>query len=78
MLDFLIPRFSAWITHLAWYQYVGEIIASIFFVASFFTKRLISVPQEEKLILWKKFLRSSGFLLAFASIAIPWMISGLF
>ena len=38
----------------------------------------ISVSDNKKQRLWRNFLRSSSFLISFASIAIPWMIRGLF
>ena len=78
MLDLIIPSFYSWITHLSWYQSIGEILAIALFIASFLTKRLSTTSTKEKLILWRNFLRSSSFLLAFASIAIPWMISEIF
>ncbi len=62
------------ITHLKWYQYLGEFIALILYISSI----IIYITKRTNLYLWGKFLRSSGFLLAFSIIAIPWMIAQLF
>ena len=64
----------AWLMRLSWYQYVGEFIALILFFASLTLK----VNDKEKGKVWRNFLRSSSFLIAFSLITIPWLIKGIF
>ena len=74
MLNNLTPGLLSLIKDLTWYQYAGELIAILLAVSSI----LISINNNPKSRLWKNFLRSSSFLIAFSSIVIPWMIKGLF
>ena len=75
MFDFWIPRFIDSITDLRWYQFIGESLAIALFISSLVIDRVFNTSEKEKMTLWKNFIRSSSFLLAFATIAIPWMIS---
>ena len=83
MLKMLNSPFLEWIANLSPYQYVAEIIAFTLLIISLFLK-ILSMNKEKytdlqikKLITWNKFLRSSSFLLGFATLAIPWMIAEL-
>ena len=62
------------ILHLSWYQLLGELLALILLVTSL----SITISDYKKQKLWRRFIRSSSFLIAFASLAIPWMIKGVF
>ncbi len=67
-----------WFTHLSWYQYLGELIAILLYLLTFTSEKLIHFPKKLNFKLWRNFIRQSSFLLAFACISIPWLISGIF
>ena len=65
-------NFLKLLVNLTWYQDAGELLALALVIASFFT----SIKDRNKKLLWSNFLRSTGFLIGFASLAIPWMLKG--
>ncbi len=53
------------------YQLFLESLAILLFLSSFFSLFI----KNKKAYLWSSFLRRSSLLLAFSSLAIPWMFS---
>ncbi len=77
-MNFPIHQLSEWCVHLDWYQYLGESVAIVLYLISFASKKLINLPKEVNFKLLKNFIRQSSFLLAFACLAIPWLLSEIF
>ena len=73
-----IHQFSEWFAHLTWYQYLGEVVAIILYFVTFTSEKLINLPKTVNFKLLRNFLRQTSFLLAFACIAIPWLMSEIF
>jgi len=73
-----IHQLSEWFFHLSWYQYLGEAVAIVLYLISFASEKLIDLPKKVNFKLLKNFIRQSSFLLAFACIALPWLMSEIF
>ncbi|WP_269622679.1 hypothetical protein [Prochlorococcus marinus] len=74
MIELTNSNILRWIEHLSWYQYLGEVLALIFYFSSFF----IRLQEKKKSQSLNNFLRSTSLLIAFAFIAIPFIIKGEF
>ncbi len=78
MEEFDLSKILELSKNLSLYQYVGEIFAVILLFVSLLPNNLFQRFRFYNLKSLKNFLRSTSFLIAFATLAVPWIISDIF